>query len=332
MSKILIIAEAGVNYNGSLKLAMRMAEEAKRAGADIVKFQTGIPEKVMSRYAVKADYQLKNTGKNESQLEMIRKLMLKFEDFIPLKRYCEDLGIKFLSTPFDLSSIDFLEKLGCDLWKIPSGEITNLPYLERIAATKKPIIMSTGMSIIEEIDAALQILHINGACDITLLHCTTEYPTPFKDVNLRAMKTLRERFQCDVGYSDHTLGVEVPIAAAVLGAKVIEKHFTLNRNMQGPDHKASLEPEELAKMIQAIRNVEVALGTGIKQPAEAERRNIAAARKSIVALKNIKRGEILSELNITVKRPGTGVSPMKWYDVLGTKAVKDFKEDELITL
>lgn len=332
MDKVLIIAEAGVNYNGSLDLAYKMVDAAKKAGADIVKFQTGIPEKVMSRFAEKADYQKKTTGEHESQLEMVRKLMLKLDDFIPLKKYCEDREIKFLSTPFDLSSIDFLDELGCNMWKIPSGEITNLPYLLRIAKTNKQVIMSTGMSTLEDVAAALDVLKKNGSGEVTLLHCTTEYPAPFSDVNLKAMNTLREQFHCKVGYSDHTLGIEIPIAAVAMGATVIEKHFTLDRNMKGPDHKASLEPNELSAMVKAIRNIELALGTEVKKPSASEKKNMTIARKSIIAARNIKAGEILTEENLTTKRPGNGISPMKWFDVIGTKATKDFAEDELIKL
>ena len=332
MNKILIIAEAGVNYNGSLELALKMVDAAKAAGADIVKFQTGIPEKVISRYADKAEYQKNNTGSDESQLDMVRKLMLRLEDFIPLKNYCEESGIKFLSTPFDLESVEFLDKLGCDLWKIPSGEITNLPYLIKIARTHKKIILSTGMSTLYEVSEALNVLKDNQAGEIILMHCTTEYPAPFEDVNLKAMITLREKFNCETGYSDHTQGIEAAIAAAALGACVIEKHFTLDRNMSGPDHKASLEPGELADMIKAVRHIESALGTGIKAPAESERKNIAIARKSIVASREILKGELLTEENITTKRPGTGISPMKYFEVLGTRAIRDFHEDELIEL
>ncbi len=333
MDKVLVIAEAGVNYNGSLDLAYQMVDEAKKAGADIVKFQTGVPEKVMSRFAEKAEYQKKNTGKkDESQLDMVRKLMLKFDEFVPLKQYCEKTGIKFLSTPFDLSSIDFLNDLGCDIWKVPSGEITNLPYLVRIAKTGKPVIMSTGMSTLDEVRAALNLLKENGAGKVTLLHCTTEYPAPYKDVNLKAMLTLRSAFNCDVGYSDHTPGIEIPVAAVAMGAKVIEKHFTLDRNMDGPDHKASLEPDELGAMVKAIRNVELAIGNGIKEPSESEIKNMAIARKSIIAARNIKAGEVFTENNLTTKRPGNGISPMRWNEVLGTKAIRDFEEDELIEL
>lgn len=332
MGKTLIIAEAGVNYNGSLDLAYRMVDAAKRAGADIVKFQTGIPEKVMSRYAQKAEYQKQNTGSGESQLDMVRKLMLRFEDFVPLKKYCEECGIGFLSTPFDISSIKFLESLGCGVFKVPSGEITNLPYLLEIAGTGKDVLLSTGMSTLREVGDALRALEEHGAGKVTLLHCTTEYPAPYQDVNLNAMLAMRDAFGLEVGYSDHTPGIEVPVAAVAMGAAVIEKHFTLDREMEGPDHKASLEPEELLAMVRAIRNVEMALGNGVKEPSESEKKNIAIARKSIVALTDIKKGDVLSEKNITTKRPGNGVSPMKWPEALGTEAVRDFREDELIEL
>lgn len=329
---VLIIAEAGVNHNGNLDLALKMVDEAKRAGADIVKFQTAIPEKVISKYADKAEYQKKTTGNEESQLEMCKRIHLKLSDYDIIKKYCEEVGIEFLSTPFDLESIDYLEKLGMRLWKIPSGEITNLPYLIKIAKTGRPVIMSTGMAELNEVEEAVNVLKENGAGEITLLHCTTEYPAPFESVNLRAMTTLREKFGTEVGYSDHTVGFEAAVAAAVLGASVIEKHFTLNHNMEGPDHKASLEPEEFEVMVNNIRLIEKALGDGVKQPAEAEKKNIAIARKSIVAAKDIKKGEIFTEDNITVKRPGSGISPMKWFEVLGTEAVRDFGEDELIEL
>ncbi len=330
MPKTLIIAEAGVNYNGSLDLAYKMVDKAKEAGADIVKFQTGIPEKVMSRFAEKAEYQKKTTGEGESQLDMVKKLMLKFEEFVPLKAYCEEKGIKFLSTPFDLSSVEFLEELGCDIWKIPSGEITNLPYLLRIAKTGKDIILSTGMSTLGEVGEAIGVLKNAGAGRITLLHCTTEYPAPYGDVNLRAMQTMRDAFGLKVGYSDHTPGIEIPVAAVAMGATVIEKHFTLDRNMEGPDHKASLEPDELTAMVMAIRNVEKAMGNGEKTPSESEKKNMAIARKSIIAARNIKKGEVLTAENLTTKRPGNGISPMRWNEVIGTKAIRDFDEDELI--
>lgn len=328
--RTLIIAEAGVNHNGRLDLALKMVDEAKRAGADIVKFQTAIPERVISRYADKAEYQKETTGNEESQLEMCRRIHLKLSDYDIIKEYCEEVGIEFLSTPFDLESIDYLEKLGMKLWKIPSGEITNLPYLIKIAKTGKPVIMSTGMAELKEVEEAVNVLKEGGAGEITLLHCTTEYPAPFDSVNLKAMNTLREKLGTKVGYSDHTTGIEVVVAAVSLGATVIEKHFTLNRNLEGPDHKASLEPEELEVMVNKIRIIEKALGDGIKRAAEAEKKNIAIARKSIVAAKDIKKGEILSEDNITTKRPGNGISPMQWFEVLGTEAIRDFGEDELI--
>lgn len=328
--RTLIIAEAGVNHNGRLDLALKMVDEAKRAGADIVKFQTAIPERVISRYADKAEYQKETTGNEESQLEMCRRIHLKLSDYDIIKEYCEEVGIEFLSTPFDLESIDYLEKLGMKLWKIPSGEITNLPYLIKIAKTGKPVIMSTGMAELKEVEEAVSVLKEGGAGEITLLHCTTEYPAPFDSVNLKAMNTIREKLGTKVGYSDHTTGIEVVVAAVSLGATVIEKHFTLNRNLEGPDHKASLEPEELEVMVNKIRIIEKALGDGIKRAAEAEKKNIAIARKSIVAAKDIKKGEILSEDNITTKRPGNGISPMQWFEVLGTEAIRDFGEDELI--
>ena len=332
MKRIQIIAEAGVNHNGNLDLALKMIDVAKKVGIDIIKFQTGIPEKLVSRYAEKANYQKETTGAGESQLDMIRKLCLKFDDFIELKGYCDKTGICFLSTPFDLESIVFLNSIEMPFWKIPSGEVTNYPYLVALAKTGKPVVMSTGMCEMDEIGAAIEVLRGNGTKDIKLLHCNTEYPTPFEDVNLRAMQMMRETFGLEVGYSDHTPGIEVPIAAVAMGATIIEKHFTLDRNMEGPDHKASLEPDELAAMVRAIRNVEAALGTGIKEPSKSEKKNIAIARKSIVAAKNIQKGEILTEDNLTTKRPGSGISPMRWSEVIGTKAIRDFEEDELIEL
>ena len=260
---------------------------------------------------------------------MLTKLELSYDAFSRLKQYCEEVGITFLSTPFDLESAAFLDQLGVPFWKIPSGEVTNLPYLEALAKTGRPVVMSTGMCELEEIEAALRVLRENGTADIRLLHCNTEYPTPFADVNLRAMETMRRAFGVEVGYSDHTKGIEVPIAAAALGATIIEKHFTLDRNMEGPDHKASLEPD-LAAMVSAIRNIEQALGSGEKTVSPSERKNIAVARKSIVAKRAIKAGERLTEENLTVKRPGSGVSPMRWRDVLGTAAIRDFEEDEMI--
>lgn len=331
MNKVLIIAEAGVNHNGRIEIAKRLVDEAKRCGADVVKFQTFNPIKLASRHAAMAKYQMENLGIEESQAEMLSKLTLKKEEYLELVDYCNQKGIKFLSTPFEIDSIHFLDNVQ-DVWKIPSGEITNYPYLVEIARTGKEIILSTGMSSLEEVGEALEVLKNNGAGKITLLHCTTNYPTPMEDVNLRAMLTLRDTYDCEVGYSDHTKGIEVPIAAVALGAKVIEKHFTLDRNMEGPDHKASLEPDELLAMVNAIRNIEKAMGDGKKAPAESERANSSVVRKSIIAAKKIKAGDILTEENITTKRPGTGINPMNWNDVIGTRAIRDFDEDELIEI
>lgn len=331
MQHTLIIAEAGVNHNGSLELAVQMIDAAKKAGVDIIKFQTAKPENLVSKYAEKAKYQKKTTDSDETQLEMLRKIMLPFEDFILLKRHCEETGIGFLTTPFDMESIYYVDNL-VDVWKIPSGEITNFPYLVEIARTGKPVILSTGMATLEEVEDAVGILKEYGTKEITLLHCNTQYPTPYDDVNLLAMKTLAEKTKLPIGYSDHTQGIDVPIAAVALGATVVEKHFTLDRNMEGPDHKASLEPDELQKMVESIRNIERALGNGVKIPSKSETENIAVARKSIVAKRRIGAGEVFTEQNITTKRPGTGISPMKWKEVLGTKAVRDFMEDELIEI
>lgn len=332
MSHALIIAEAGVNHNGDIRIAHKLIDTAKAAGADIVKFQIGKPENVVSRYAEKAEYQKDTTGKDESQLDMIRKLELSFDDFREMKRHCDDIGIRFLSTPFDLESIDFLSELECEVWKIPSGEITNYPYLVKIAKTGKDIIMSTGMCDMDEIEETLRILRESGAGDVSLLHCTTQYPTPYSSVNLLAMRTMREKFHCDVGYSDHTEGIEIPVAAVAMGATILEKHFTLDRAMEGPDHKASLEPKELARMIEYIRHVEQALGDGNKRCVEVERDNRAIARKSIIAKRQIKKGEVFTLDNLTTKRPGNGISPMRWNEVLGMIASRDFAEDELIEL
>lgn len=326
---VYIIAEAGVNHNGSFDLACRLVDAAKAAGADCIKFQTFRAQNLVSRNAGKADYQKATTG-DGSQADMLTKLELSYDAFSRLKQYCEEVGITFLSTPFDLESVAFLDALGVPFWKIPSGEVTNLPYLEALAKTGRPVVMSTGMCEMDEIEAALRVLREHGTSDIRLLHCNTEYPTPFADVNLRAMETMRRAFGVEVGYSDHTRGIEVPIAAVALGATIIEKHFTLDRNMDGPDHKASLEPDELAAMVSAIRNIEQALGSGEKTASPSERKNIAVARKSIVAKRAIKAGERLTEDNLTVKRPGSGVSPMRWRDVLGTAAIRDFEEDEMI--
>lgn len=331
MSRVLIIAEAGVNNNGSLETAKKMVDTAKKCGADIVKFQTFAPHMLASKQAGIAEYQKRNIGKEESQECMLRKLVLSEDEFYCLSAYCKESGIGFLSTPFDIESIHFLDRLQ-DIWKIPSGEITNYPYLVEIAKTGKDIILSTGMSTLEEVDTALEVLKINGGGKITLLHCTTDYPAPFEDVNLKAMLTMKAHCGCPVGYSDHTQGMEVAIAAVAMGAEVIEKHFTLNKMMEGPDHKASLEPIELNTMINAIRNTETALGIGEKIPAESEKANIAVVRKSIIAFRAIKKGEVFTDKNLTTKRPGTGICPMMWNKILGTKAKRDFMEDELIEI
>lgn len=329
---VIIIAEAGVNHNGDLALARRMVKEARRAGADYVKFQTAVPELVISEFAPKAEYQKETTGAGESQLDMCRAIHLPLGDYEGLADLCRQEGIGFMSTPFDLVSIDTLVPLGMDYWKIPSGEITNLPYLRKIASKGGRVILSTGMSTLDEVEAAVRILENGGIgrSDIILLHCNTQYPTPMCDVNLRAMDALRILGCGGVGYSDHTVGIEVSVAAVAMGATVIEKHFTLDKNMPGPDHKASLEPDELAAMVKSIRNIECALGSGEKTVSDSERPNIEVARKSIVASRDIKAGELLTEDNITVKRPGNGVSPMRWDSVVGTRAVRDFGRDELI--
>lgn len=333
MNNTFIIAEAGVNHNGSLEMALRLIDAACAAGADAVKFQTFKADKIIAVHAPKADYQKDATGSDESQLEMVRKLEMDEAAHTRLHHYCQDKDVRFLSTPFDLESIDLLTRLGLEIFKIPSGEITNLPYLRKLGALKKRLILSTGMADLSEIKAALDVLVHAGSRmeDITVLHCNTEYPTPFEDVNLRAMLTIRSAFPgVSVGYSDHTLGIEAPIAAVAMGATVIEKHFTLDRNLPGPDHRASLEPDELAAMISAIRNIEKALGTGIKKPSPSESRNIPVARKSIVAAAPIKKGETFTEMNITVKRPGTGITPMRWDEIIGRKAAKPYRKDELI--
>ena len=334
MNKTFIIAEAGVNHNGKLELAYKLIDAAKEAGADAVKFQTFKADKTVSRKAEKAEYQKQTTGTLQSQYEMIKRLELSLEDHKELISYCHDKNIRFLSSPFDLDSIDLLNSLGLEIFKIPSGEIVNLPYLRKIGEYNKRVIISTGMADLGEIESALNVLISSGTKkeNITVLHCNTEYPTPIEDVNLKAMLTIRNAFNVKIGYSDHTLGIEVPIAAVAMGASVIEKHFTLNKNMEGPDHRASLEPEELNAMVRAIRNIEKALGNGIKKPSPSELKNKPIARKSIVAAKNIKKGEVFTEENITVKRPGNGISPMRWNEVSGRIAKRDFSADELIEI
>lgn len=329
---VFIIAEAGVNHNGSLELAKKLVDAAKNAGADCVKFQTFISKNMVCKNAIKAEYQKRYTKVEETQFEMLKRLELSFDDFIELSKYCLEKKIEFLSTAFDFDSLEFLHSLGMKRWKISSGDITNLPYLIRIAQLKKPVIISTGMCTMDDIKNAISILEGNGAEEITVLHCTTDYPTPFNEVNLKAMLSIKKEFGVNIGYSDHTKGIEVPIAAVALGAKVIEKHFTLNRNMDGPDHKASLEPSELKAMVDAIRHIEAALGNGKKQPTESEIKNMVVARKSIIAKKKIKAGEVFTEENITVKRPGNGISPMRWFEVLGKTASRNFEEDELIEI
>jgi N,N'-diacetyllegionaminate synthase len=332
MDNVFIIAEAGVNHNGSLDLAKFLVDVAVNSGCDCVKFQTFKAENVVSRFAEKAAYQKMTTVYNETQLVMIKKLELPYKDFSELKFYCDSKDVQFLSTPFDLASIDFLQSIDISMWKIPSGEITNLPYLIKIAQTGKPVILSTGMSTLEEVKAAVEILKYNGSGEITVLHCNTEYPTPYEDVNLRAMLTIQKELGVKVGYSDHTPGTDVPIAAVAMGASVIEKHFTLDKNMEGPDHKASLDPDEFVAMVKAIRNIEKALGVGEKKPSQSEIKNLPIVRKSIVAARDIVKGEKFTEDNLAVKRPGNGISPMKWFEILGTIAIKDFVEDELIVI
>ncbi|MBP1680114.1 MAG: hypothetical protein H6Q35_453 [Proteobacteria bacterium] len=332
MSKVFIIAEAGVNHNGSLEIAKKLIDVASDAGADAVKFQTFKADKLVSKKAQKAEYQKETTDSAESQYDMIKKLELDEIAHHELISYCKLKNILFLSTPFDHESIALLHRLEMPIFKIPSGEITNLPYLRLIGSLKKEVVLSTGMANLDEIKDALDILIKEGTPKerITVLHATTEYPCPIEDVNLKAMQTIADAFSVHVGYSDHTQGIEVPIAAVALGASVIEKHFTLDRSMEGPDHKASLEPDELMAMVKAIRNIEQALGDGIKQPSKSEAKNMPIARKSIVASKKIQIGEVLSSDNIAIKRPGNGLSPMRWDEVIGTMASKNYDEDELI--
>jgi N,N'-diacetyllegionaminate synthase len=329
---LFIIAEAGVNHNGSIELAKRLIDAASESGADAVKFQTFKAEKLVSKNAQKAAYQKETTDADESQFDMIKKLELDLETHKELMSYCKKKGIMFLSTPFDLESVAMLDELGLQIFKIPSGEITNLPYLQAIGKLNKEVILSTGMATLDEVGDALKILQDAGTKkeNITVLHANTMYPTPMEDVNLRAMLTIGKTFDVAFGYSDHTLGIEVDIAAAAMGATVIEKHFTLDKTMEGPDHKASLEPDELKAMVTAIRNIESALGDGVKKPSKSESPNIEVARKSIVASRHIKKGEMLNEENLTVKRPGNGISPMQWNKIVGTVAQRDYKVDELL--
>lgn len=333
MNSTLIIAEAGVNHNGDLKQAKLLIDAASDAGVDYVKFQTFKAETLVTKSAKRADYQDKNTADNDSQYEMLKKLELSENDHHELIAYCNSKNIKFLSTGFDLDSLEFLRKIGITLAKIPSGEITNFPYLQKIAKLFNQVILSTGMADIQEIEEAVKVLIDNGIKkdNLTILHCNTEYPTPMEDVNLKAMLHIKEQLETAIGYSDHTLGIEIPFAAVTLGASVIEKHFTLDRNLPGPDHRASLEPNELKAMVEGIRNIEKAMsGSGIKEPSKSELKNKPIARKSIVADCAIKKGEVFTTQNLTVKRPGTGISPMKWNDILGKIADKDYQRDELI--
>lgn len=334
MQKTLIIAEAGVNHNGDLALAKKLIEAASEAGADFVKFQSFKTEECVSVGAPKAKYQIENgENKDESQFEMIKKLELDKNAHLELMKHCEKCGIAFLSTPFDLPSIALLDELGLQIFKIPSGEITNLPYLKAIGALRKKVILSTGMSDLNEIKAALQILTAQGTKeeDISILHANTAYPTPFEDVNLRALQTLQKEFtRHKIGFSDHSLGISCPIAAVALGASIVEKHFTLDKNLKGPDHKASLEPNELKAMVQGIRQIELALGSGKKGISESERENLNIARKSLVAKRAMKKGEIFDETNLTTKRPAGGISAMRFDEFLGKKAHRDYEKDELI--
>ena len=327
---VTIIAEAGVNHNGSLEMAKEMARVAKECGADIVKYQTAVPELVVSKFAEKAEYQKQTTDAAESQLEMIRKLHFSFEAHKELKEYCDSIGIQYLSAPFDVPSVKFLGTLGLPLLKIPSGEITNLPYLEAVAALKTPVLLSTGMSTLDEITDALGVLDDGGCPEVTILHCNTQYPTPYEDANLTAMIELYDQFGLPVGLSDHTPGWECDVAATVLGAQVIEKHFTLDKSLPGPDQKASLDPAEFAAMVLAVRHAEAALGDGHQHLTASEASNKAIARKSIVAAREIKAGEVFTEENLTTKRPGDGISPMRWHEILGQTAKRDFAEDEKI--
>lgn len=334
MKNVFIIAEAGVNHNGDINLAKRLIIEAKNAGADAVKFQVFKTENLVTFNASKADYQKKNTDNEENQYQMLKKLELSFDQFIELYKFCNENKIIFLSSAFDFESIDFLIRLNLPILKIPSGEINNIPYLKKVGMQNKKIILSTGMASLGEIEKAIEILVANGTDyqNITLLHCTTEYPAPYQEINLRVIKTLQNCFQLDIGYSDHTIGIEIPIAAVALGAIVIEKHFSIDKNLLGPDHKASLNPEEFREMVKCIRNVELSLGSFIKKPSISEIKNIKIARKSIVASRHINTGELFTEDNITLKRPGNGLSPVYWDLVIGKIANRDYEKDENIEL
>ena len=334
MSRVIVIAEAGQNHNGKLKMAYKLIDVAKRCGADFVKFQTSIPKLHVSKFAKKANYQMKNWKKKESQLQMLQKISLTYQDFKKIKKYCGKKKIEFISTPFDLKSIDFLKSLNMKYFKIPSGEITNLPYLIKIAKLKKKVILSTGMANLKEIKDAFNILISYGTKkkNITILQCNTEYPTPLRDANVRAMLTIKKIFKVNIGYSDHTEGIESSLAATALGAKILEKHITLNKKLPGPDHKASANPKDFRKMVEGIRKITVALGDGVKKVSSSEKKNLKIARTSIVAVKKIKKGEVFTNKNLAIKRPGNGISPMKFYKVVGKIAKKNFLEDEIIKL
>lgn len=332
MNKVFIIAEAGVNHNGNMEVARQLIDVAALAGADAVKFQTFKAENLVCHNASKAEYQMETTDHNESQFDMLKRLELSADMHMDLIKHCKKKNITFLSTPFDIESLHYLEQCGLELIKIPSGEITNFPYLREVGKTKKKVILSSGMSTLEEVKEAVKVLKDNGSGEITVLHCNTEYPTQYADVNLNAMLTIQKELGVPVGYSDHTQGIEAAIAATALGATVLEKHFTLDKNMDGPDHKASLEPEELKAMVRAIRNIEEALGDGKKEPSESEKKNISIVRKSIVAKHCIKANEVFTEENLTTKRPGTGLSPMYWDRVINERAKRDFSVDELIEI
>ncbi len=331
MERTIVIAEAGVNHNGDMETAKKMVDVAKECGADYVKFQTADIDSLVIDNAPISSYQKNNIGLECSQKEMIGKILLPIEKFKELSEYCKIRDIGFLSTPFDIKSVYYLDKQ-VNIWKVPSGEITNTPYLIEIARTHKDVILSTGMSSLKEVEYAFRLLKNSGTNNIILLHCTTQYPAPLEDVNLNAMNTLKEHFNVKVGYSDHTKGFEISLAAVAMGASIIEKHFTLDKNMSGPDHKASLEPNELKQMIKAIRNINIAMGSGIKKLTESEKENLFIARKSIVAEKRIKKGEILTENNISIKRPGNGISPTRWFEILGKVAIRDFEKDEMIEI
>lgn len=334
MEKTFIIAEAGVNHNGSLDRALKMIDAAKSAGADAIKFQTFLPDQLATEYAEKAEYQIESTLKDSNQLEMLKKISLSFDEFKILHKECNKKNIEFLSTAFDIKSLDFLKTLNLKYYKIPSGEITNFPLIKKIACLNKKVILSTGMSTIRDIEKVILLLNEEGLKNskISILHCNSEYPTPLQNVNLLSMITLKNKFNLDIGLSDHSLGTDVPIAAVALGAKIIEKHFTLSRSLSGPDHKASLNPTELKNMVKSIRNIQVALGNKEKRPTKGELRNLIIARKSIVASKSIRKGEEFSNINLTTKRPGDGISPMKWNDILGQKSKFNFKKNDQIKL